>query len=562
MGYQMLNGIPYGKNIPNNIALIKEDSITPEEPVHLGNINGEIMLPITSTEAIYDSNGNSLDDILSNIKIYVGEDDKLHFVDFTGADSVLPFNKGEGGGTTIIGPILPVFYKESSNDNAFTITAKSSYGTEFPWKVADGDDNSLWGSNGNERNEWIQFRLDKKRKISHFLIKHRESSCMAKNFEILGSNNEEDWENLGEYTNDKENSYQIANIEIPKEYLYYRINISVNGGSGNGFRVVQLFGENDNLEYYYSGTFTTGTDGGDIVEVPLGFEPDFIIATLPFSTENTYMIYDKQLLNNTKKSYWDLNPAENNCYAIELDPTKGYETGIVEVKDGRFKVRCNAPNTRNVKCNFYALKYYNSKPGDGSISINNNNPFPIIVNEMHQNNNGTFTADYSGYFIALITSNNSGSGEITDFIDIDTTGEIIEGNGTKTDQNLTWKAYTLCKIIKCVEGDTITFSQNNNDRFEFCVYYVGRPVTINNLELKKDSTATIEETNGEYVIISQGNSGYNFNANNYTYLPNVNVHFSGVTILRIPKEATSIITFEGGVSYGASSLVTLKFIDI
>ena len=31
---------------------------------------------------------------LSNVNIYVGDDEKLHFVDSEGADSVLPFNKG------------------------------------------------------------------------------------------------------------------------------------------------------------------------------------------------------------------------------------------------------------------------------------------------------------------------------------------------------------------------------------------------------------------------------------------------------------------------------------
>ena len=35
---------------------------------------------------------SSLNNNLSNINVYVGEDEKLHFVDSTGADSVLPFN--------------------------------------------------------------------------------------------------------------------------------------------------------------------------------------------------------------------------------------------------------------------------------------------------------------------------------------------------------------------------------------------------------------------------------------------------------------------------------------
>ena len=35
-----------------------------------------------------------LNNNLSNINVYVGEDEKLHFVDSTGADSALPFSSG------------------------------------------------------------------------------------------------------------------------------------------------------------------------------------------------------------------------------------------------------------------------------------------------------------------------------------------------------------------------------------------------------------------------------------------------------------------------------------
>ena len=37
-----------------------------------------------------------LNNSLTQVKIYVGEDDKLHFIDSEGADSVLPFSKGGG----------------------------------------------------------------------------------------------------------------------------------------------------------------------------------------------------------------------------------------------------------------------------------------------------------------------------------------------------------------------------------------------------------------------------------------------------------------------------------
>lgn len=60
------------------------------------NDNNDVM-PFTKTKAVFDEQGNRLDNLLSNINVYVGEDKKLHFVDASGADSALPFSKCEKG---------------------------------------------------------------------------------------------------------------------------------------------------------------------------------------------------------------------------------------------------------------------------------------------------------------------------------------------------------------------------------------------------------------------------------------------------------------------------------
>lgn len=39
---------------------------------------------------------------LTNVRTYVGEDEKLHFVDSTGADTVIPFNSGKNCNRVII----------------------------------------------------------------------------------------------------------------------------------------------------------------------------------------------------------------------------------------------------------------------------------------------------------------------------------------------------------------------------------------------------------------------------------------------------------------------------
>ena len=99
-----------------------------------------------------------------------------------------------------------------------------------------------------------------------------------------------------------------------------------------------------------SGTFTTGTQQYEKVEVNCGFRPTYISVILPFQSGDTTAVYDASI--STTRSTWTI-PQEHNTYTIQLGSETG-ETGITDITNTGFKFRCNAPNTRNVQCTFSA----------------------------------------------------------------------------------------------------------------------------------------------------------------------------------------------------------------
>lgn len=107
------------------------------------------------------------------------------------------------------------------------------------------------------------------------------------------------------------------------------------------------------------GTFTTASTTHGTVEVPLDFDADYILVTLPFSETNlTYAIYDKnRMVMPGKKTYW-LIPSENHIYEIGMvETTPTGETGITWKTANSFTFHSNASNAQNVECTFVAVKY-------------------------------------------------------------------------------------------------------------------------------------------------------------------------------------------------------------
>lgn len=75
---------------------------------------------IPATFFIYDEGS-------SNLNVYVGEDEMIHFTDWSGADSVLPFSKG---GTA---PILLMTRNSSGNGNIFSYALPAGYKYFIVW---------------------------------------------------------------------------------------------------------------------------------------------------------------------------------------------------------------------------------------------------------------------------------------------------------------------------------------------------------------------------------------------------------------------------------------------
>ncbi len=97
-----------------------------------------------------------------------------------------------------------------------------------------------------------------------------------------------------------------------------------------------------------SGTFTTGSQQYEKVEINCGFRPKYVKVILPFSQSDTVAIYDSSI--STTTSTWYI-PQESRTYTLTLGEAQG-ETGISDITDTGFKFRCNAGNTRNVQCTF------------------------------------------------------------------------------------------------------------------------------------------------------------------------------------------------------------------
>lgn len=170
-----------------------------------------------------------------------------------------------------------------------------------------------------------------------------------------------------------------------------------------------------------SGQFVTASVSQGIVDVDCGFMPDYIYVVLPFSSGNTYAVYDASI--STTTSTWTI-PMEQNTYTITLGSTTG-ETGICEVNSNGFKFRCNAGNTRNVTCTFFARSgervellnvyinpvgvfsdsyntvsnynnYYDGASGSNKTDIINTFSSNLNVNDLYNtiNFNGTLATQY------------------------------------------------------------------------------------------------------------------------------------------------------------------------
>lgn len=103
-----------------------------------------------------------------------------------------------------------------------------------------------------------------------------------------------------------------------------------------------------------SGTFITSPYENGRVTVEVGFKPDALKVTLPFSNGDTYAVYNSTTFKD--KTYWWI-PMENSTRFYNIPDTGDGETGIVEITDTGFVFRSYAGNTCGVECTYEAMKF-------------------------------------------------------------------------------------------------------------------------------------------------------------------------------------------------------------
>lgn len=103
-----------------------------------------------------------------------------------------------------------------------------------------------------------------------------------------------------------------------------------------------------------TGSFTSGANQYDKVEINCGFKPDYVIVKMAFRGGYSHAMYSGQ--DTWSFSYWDLRPIENTGYLLTLGQATG-ETGISDITDTGFKYRVNASNTRSQACEYIAIKF-------------------------------------------------------------------------------------------------------------------------------------------------------------------------------------------------------------
>ena len=303
-----------------------------------------------------------------------------------------------GGGTAhrvYLGELCP---RVTAQDSHITASSEGSYGQAvwYAWGAFSSTPITNWsipqtGSawvDSSDSTPWIMYHFDEPRYFTQITIScgSNYSSAYSGRIYIEASNDGTTWTDIGNGSNSisaplqsiNDNTYQLDDtntweyIRVKGAQSFFVANspscfiqsIQVYGGkistvdvtdidfSGmTGSQTIDAMNKlNSGVADSTSGTFTTGNEQYQKVEVVCGFRPTYIQVILPFSNGDTYATYDADV--STTTSTWEI-PMEHNTYTITLGSETG-ETGITDITDTGFKFRCNAPNTRNVQCTFSA----------------------------------------------------------------------------------------------------------------------------------------------------------------------------------------------------------------
>ena len=78
--------------------------------------------------------------------------------------------------------------------------------------------------------------------VNSFRILHRDGTAYNTAYKLQGSNDGTNYTDLGSYTNNSANADLKHSVYNNNSYLYYRLYMTANAGSGNGAKTIQFYG--------------------------------------------------------------------------------------------------------------------------------------------------------------------------------------------------------------------------------------------------------------------------------------------------------------------------------
>lgn len=221
------------------------------------------------------------------------------------------------------------------------------------------DATQFWYLNKGSSSSYIQYDFGKTVTIYRIYFGCAdENQYINRQIKIQVSSDGIDWQDDATYTL---NTYEYVSYELltPRVCRYFRIvcltesAYSLSGIQAQGYEGSEYISGNATVK---QGAFVSASTQYGIVDVDLGFKPDMLMVKLPFTGGDTVSYWEKSLSYAQNSAIWCLKPAENVSYEIALGRQSG-ETGIQAINDNGFSFMSNGWNTRNVTCEYIAVKY-------------------------------------------------------------------------------------------------------------------------------------------------------------------------------------------------------------
>ena len=179
-------------------------------------------------------------------------------------------------------------------------------------------------------------------------------------------------------------STQVLDIGFKDNTIHFRSQNNI-AASYNAVTNIYSYKKGSKSKYIKAtGSFTSGTESWQKVEVNCGFKPDLVMVDMAFGngfTRATYLSTAWYEETDHPTSVWDLRPMENVIYAITPGSEQG-ETGISDLTDTGFKYRVNGGNTQGKACTYTAIKFDAESAGGGSVIEDyTTNYFSCLLND-------------------------------------------------------------------------------------------------------------------------------------------------------------------------------------